>query len=227
MNTAVVRFVGHRLDSPEVQERLRVVDSYVGERVENINERSERFRATANARIGSLIRSSKPLREKIPAFWKIVDEFMSFNGDDVACKRGCCHCCHGPILVPHGEAHIIAARIGTKAVNPKPRASGKGIKTGYENPCTFLKSDGDCSIYENRPTVCRAHYSMDVDSLLCELGDDGKSKPVPFLNDIPIQQALLMIVGASRGRIPDCADIRDFFGPNREVIRAQGYFKNV
>src|SRR5258708_20275597 len=45
--------------------------------------------------------------------------------------------------------------------------------------CPFLKNDR-CSIYAQRPFICRTHYSMDEINLLCRL--DAEPALVPLLN---------------------------------------------
>lgn len=212
METKPVRFIPHGLNSPEVQARLARGDAVETERMERINERVQPHVARFNARIGELVRSKRNADHCIPAFWAIVDELMAFNGDDVACKRGCSHCCHVQVLITQDEADVIAKRIGRKArFFTGPSRGREDVKTfdwGYHNPCTFLV-EGECSIYENRPLPCRTQYSLDVDALMCEL-TPPESKRVPYLNPHPFLMAFLQMLGVPQ-RAPKLADIREFF----------------
>lgn len=212
METKVVRFTPHRLDSPEVQARLAQGSAPHMERMERIQARIAPHMTRFNARINALIRSRRNADYCIPEFWRIVDEMMAFNKDDVGCKRGCSHCCHIQVLVTQDEADVIGKRIGRKAAYVKPPGRGRkdvaGFDTGYHNPCTFLV-DGECSIYENRPLPCRLHYTLDVDGLLCELAET-ESPPVPYLNPHPFMMAFLQMLGAP-DVMPILGDIRELF----------------
>jgi hypothetical protein len=212
METQVVRFVPHGLNSPEVQARIALGDAYALAANERINARLTPHIAKFNARINALMRSRRNADFCIPAFWAIVDEMMAFNAPDVACKRGCNHCCHTQVLVTTEEARVIGQRIGRKpervAAPGRTRADIDKFDFGYHNPCTFLIG-GECSIYENRPLPCRTQYSLDVDALMCEL-TPHESKPVLYLNPHPFLMAFLQMLGVPHV-VPVLGDIRDFF----------------
>ncbi len=75
--------------------------------------------------------------------------------------------------------------------------------------CPFLKNDR-CSIYAQRPFICRTHYSMDEINLLCRL--DAEPALVPLLN--ASQWHAAFITAHHRLKDPNemrLADIRDFF----------------
>lgn len=212
METKVVRFVPHGLNSPEVQARLAEGTALHEQRTERINARLVPRIPGFNARLNALMRSKRNADHCIPEFWRIVDEMMAFNNGDVACKRGCSHCCHIQVLMTQDEADVIGKRIKRKAVQYKGPSRGRAdVETfdyGYHNPCTFLV-DGECSIYANRPLACRTQYSLDIDALLCELAP-GESPPVPYLNPHPFMMAFLQMLGVPHV-VPVLADIREFF----------------
>lgn len=212
MDTNIVRFVPHGLDSPEVVARLAESDDFVSGRMERINKRLGPHMSRFNKELSALVRNQRKPEYCIPAFWKLADEMMSYNAPDVACKRGCSHCCHVQVLITVDEAEIIGKRIGRK---PQPifgrgrgRADVQSFDWGYHNPCTFLVN-GECSIYENRPLPCRLQYNLDHDSLMCEL-TPPESKRVPYLNPHPYLMAFLQMLGVPRV-VPKLADIREFF----------------
>jgi Fe-S-cluster containining protein len=211
METKTVTFMPHGLDSPEVRARLLDGFELVTQwRMNRINQRIRPLIPNANRRMTELLRSQRNAAHCIPEFWRVVDELMRATNGGVACKRGCSHCCHIAALITQDEADVIGKRIGRKArrIEPPGRTSAKGFDSGYHNPCTFLV-DGECSIYENRPLVCRTQYSLDVDALLCELGP-GESPPVPYLNPHMFNMAFLQMLGVP-DVIPVLGDIRDFF----------------
>lgn len=211
MESKPVRFMPHALNSPEVQARIAEGGADALARTERINERLKPHIRGFNERISQLVRNQRNADFCVPAFWAIVDEMTAVNGDDVACQRGCNHCCHVQVLMTQDEAEVIGKRIGRKPRQPSKFNGRKDVETfdwGYHNPCTFLV-DGECSIYENRPMPCRIHYSVDVDALMCEL-TPPESKAVPLLNPQPFIMAFLQMLGMPEV-VPVLGDIREFF----------------
>lgn len=150
----------------------------------------------------------KPIKAVI---WlhKAADVWAQNVAPHAACKKGCSHCCHIPVLIGRGEAMVIG-----KAADKKPAdLSLKPLdgdfdslsleRTGYDNPCPFLVNN-TCSIFENRPTACRTLYNMDQDNLLCHLHPDERIN-VPYANKENFAMAEAMI---SNGMV---ADIRQWF----------------
>lgn len=208
MREQVIRFNPHGLSSPEVKARIAEGPEIALARMSRINARIEPHWKGFVKRLTDLLNVRRPLHYKIIGYWRIVDEMMAFNGDDVACKRGCSHCCHAAVLVPHAEAAVIGVQIKRKPEQAKQRRNADDVPWGYDHPCTFLVND-ECSIYENRPTVCRVHYSLDVDALMCEL-TPPESKAVPFLNDMHYQMTLLRLI-QSVGVMPSVGEIRELW----------------
>lgn len=209
METKPVRFIPHGLSSPEVQQRIADGPKAALDRMERINQRLRPYIHDLNEAMRVLQSSRQPLDQSIPTLWKLIDNVSSFNHSDVACRAGCSHCCYVPALVPHAEAAVIGKRIGRTPANARLRTSAKGLPWGYDNPCPFLVND-QCSIYENRPTVCRAHFSLDVDALMCEL-TPPESKEVPFMNEMPFQMALLQLIYNTTKKQPKVGELREFF----------------
>lgn len=96
-----------------------------------------------------------------------------------ACQKGCSHCCHTAVVISGTEAKLIGEIIGRK-----PAAIAATVEplpiNDYTSPCPFLNA-GSCSIYLDRPVVCRTHLAMTSDDLFCRLVE-GVSVPVPYAN---------------------------------------------
>lgn len=94
----------------------------------------------------------------------------------VACRAGCGTCCHNDVAVQAHEVLIAAehiqktfspaeleALIARAAAHREAYAAKRGLTVGQrpQTPCVLLR-DGSCSIYENRPEICRAYHSNNL-----------------------------------------------------------------
>ncbi|WP_234461062.1 YkgJ family cysteine cluster protein [Burkholderia pseudomallei] len=194
-----------------IRARLRVVAETATKNLEAINAGRRKVFDSVKRDGNALLRSPKSKVEKVYAIWALADRFYASTGKNVACKRGCSHCCHVAVAVTVPEAEAIGKRIGRIPRKVPLRMDAKiGVESGYHNPCTFLRN-GECSIYANRPLACRIQYSLDVDALLCELGPIPS--PVPYMNPLDMNMLLLKALEPTS---PDCvADIREFFPPKK------------
>ena len=210
MTERVISFSQRDLASPEdIQRRMAAGPHVVNERRGRIRARLEPHMSAFNREIAALLNARRPLDYKIPAFWEIVDEIAAFNGDDVACRKGCSHCCYTAVLLPHEEAGVIARRIDRTPARTKPHDNAATMAPGYDNPCPFLVNE-ECSIYDNRPTVCRTRFSLDVDALMCELTPPA-FRQVPLMDDLSQHAVLLRLVYSVTGKRPNLGEIREFW----------------
>lgn len=103
---------------------------------------------------------------------QLSDSYESFT----PCKKGCSICCSlGTITIHDVEIELIKKKYKLKGNIIKPR------ENGY---CHFLK-DGQCSIYDARPYVCRRYQSFYKNNSAC-LPDNQK-----ILVDAGIQETIL------------------------------------
>jgi len=148
---------------------------------------------------------------------RLVDELLSdvraLSADLVACRAGCDRCCHLRVVMHQAEAEALGRSIGVepRTLPPDYRMAAKE-SYGADTPCSFLR-EGTCTIYADRPFVCRDHVNLDEDALLCsfenlELARNGDPRAV----DIPILDAgVLQQVYEQLGAGGIVGDIRDFF----------------
>lgn len=105
--------------------------------------------------------------------YKKVEEFNTevFNdpivAEHVQCKKGCSMCCHTQVSATQDEAVLLAEIIASG--HPidwnrfhKQKQVGNSHADWYklqhsERACIFLDDSGSCSIYEDRPLVCRTN----------------------------------------------------------------------
>lgn len=97
----------------------------------------------------------------------------------IACKAGCSYCCHGFVGVMPPEAFRVADAVragragGIDAETLRNRSEPlRGLapdaRVGRKLPCPLLKADGLCSVYADRPLVCRQATSLSLPSCVEE-----------------------------------------------------------
>ena len=101
---------------------------------------------------------------------------------DIVCRKGCAHCCHGPVEIWPQEAALLveAARKAGIELDPA-RLERQGrydaddwrSQPAADKACVFLGADGACRIYESRPNACRK-LLVTTDPALC----DGDKHPL-------------------------------------------------
>lgn len=197
---------------PHIRERLKIADETGQRNADAIRDRigPERYKSFMS-RLQALTESRESVWIRLRKLYAIADEAMSFNGPNVPCRRGCSHCCYTPVGMHEPEAQMLGAQLRRKPKIPKERRFDCfAAPWGPGNPCTFLVN-GECSIYEHRPLLCRVFYSVDQDELLCKL-EPPLSYPGKFLNTVPFQMAYVQICGPHT----KWADIRTYFPPKPE-----------
>lgn len=85
---------------------------------------------------------------------------------DVECRGLCQEAC-GPIAMSQSEAQAIRDRVGARV-----RLVGDGPQVYLTNArtltCPLLNPDGKCSVYANRPAICRIFGA--VQAMACPHG---------------------------------------------------------
>jgi Fe-S-cluster containining protein len=104
------------------------------------------------------------------------DREKSATSGDIKCRKGCSHCCHGPVEIwPHEAALLveIAREAGMELDTALlERQSRYTMDTWRQQPaadtaCVFLGGDGACRVYESRPNACRKLLVV-TDPALCD-----------------------------------------------------------
>lgn len=113
----------------------------------------------------------------------------------IACKRGCSLCCSNFVGVTPPEAFRLAAAVrrAGKGRTPDPwltipavmeraaRSAGMtpSARLGAKIPCPLLAEDGACSVYADRPLVCRQAASFSLPPCVDEYEGKGGLVRVP------------------------------------------------
>lgn len=104
---------------------------------------------------------------------RLVDELNEYIFTDPKiqslspCTSGCSACCHTQVSVTSDEAELLALKIreGVEInldrlhvqMAAKNSSSAFYALTFEERKCVFLDKDNHCSVYEDRPSVCRTN----------------------------------------------------------------------
>jgi len=84
----------------------------------------------------------------------------------VRCGKGCAHCCCLWVGITRDEAELLAERVRAGTARPDP--ARLALQRQWESPldfvgrpraeaaCVFLDGDGACTVYEDRPSICRS-----------------------------------------------------------------------
>lgn len=155
--------------------------------------------------------NAKPM-VRINPILDLLGRFSEAAAPYVACKPGCTHCCHIQVAITGVEAELLGNKIGVKPARLNPPRLRPQESFGYNTPCTFL-DNGECSIYEHRPFVCRNHSSFELTDEPCRLtNEDGSRRTgsTALTPDYPsVKEALNLVVNLV-GKT-EYADIRDYF----------------
>ena len=120
----------------------------------------------------------------------------------ISCKKGCSACCHTQVSITSDEVALLGEKIlsGEVEINieklyrqaQSKNSAANFFQLKYETRgCVFLNDKQECSIYEDRPSVCRTNNVLS-DPSLCSTAD-GKERSVRI---IKTQKANMMIIGA-------------------------------
>lgn len=124
-------------------------------------------------------------RAKQVRMLKIADHFNMAVAPHAACRRGCAHCCHMPTIIYAHEAERLAAASGRTMVRPPHRhlhVAQVASHRYYGQPCPFLRKSL-CSVYEERPLICRLHHSLNTEGDDCRVDvPQDQRKPIASYN---------------------------------------------
>ena len=91
------------------------------------------------------------------------DRNMDLYGDKIQCRKGCSKCCSQIFNITLIDAWVIGEHIRSlpqeqrEALQQKAREYIDNVASDRrtDNPCPALGSEGECTIYEARPVICR------------------------------------------------------------------------
>jgi hypothetical protein len=133
---------------------------------------AERFRAIGDQDARSVAREVHAVIEEVLD----RDRARSPAGGAIRCRKGCSHCCHGPVEIwPHEAALLIEAARAAGIELDEARLERQSRRTlddwrrqpAADTACAFLGGDGACRVYASRPNACRKLLVLS-DPVLCD-----------------------------------------------------------
>jgi len=133
---------------------------------QDIEQRVQFFRR--RAKVESPEQVAQWMHGRVDKAMRELDERTPEGAKLVRCTRGCTACCYQQVVMSEPEARlaVAAARAAGHAIDmdrARTQAAG-GIDpdahqrlSHADRRCVMLKDDGDCAIYEHRPTACRSY----------------------------------------------------------------------
>ncbi len=132
--------------------------------------------------VGVKLKKMKNSIKRARYVYREVDEKMEELFEDssvkklVKCGRGCHACCHTQVSVTQDEAKLLAQYIAEGvtidwdrlAAQVEAKDSARAFYTipFSQRKCIFLGDEGECRVYQDRPSVCRTNYVVS-DPRLC------------------------------------------------------------
>ena len=150
------------------------------------------------------------IEEKRRKVIKIADRMVKALRPHVACEPGCTACCHMNTLIYEHEAKRLAEVSGRKMTTlpyrPMDVVLAEGNKYNFQ-PCPFLVKSR-CSVYEDRPLVCRVHHSLSDTALDCNPFVSSGRPPMynPDVVEVPYR-----VINAAVNPIEPWGNIAEFF----------------
>ncbi len=121
--------------------------------------------------------------------------------NNITCKRGCAACCHTQVGITSDEAFLLTDLIvkghpvDTSRLKIQAQIgnnSNEWLKLSYHmRKCVFLRENNECSIYEQRPLVCRTNLVISPPKN-CDTSD-GINHPVRL---VKTEEADMVTIGA-------------------------------
>ena len=175
------------------------------------------FHAELLTKLRAIADENASLKSKLRKIQLLTSSTRKFVENIVPCRKGCSACCHMPVEITKSEAELIGNAISRKPehLSPGHHKLASSLHSRPDTPCPFLINNA-CSIYENRPIVCRNHTVLDVDNLSCSFENmslqatkDSNAADTPRLSDAIIPAYMNLVESQDK----TIADIRHFF-PN-------------
>ncbi len=136
----------------------------------------------------------------------IEREVQKAESIPTSCKKGCSACCHLEVEITPDEASLLADIIERGHPVDLERLEHQSQKKRQDaswllgvtamNRCVFLGDQGACSIYEDRPSICRKH------SVVSPAEHCMAANQAPVVRNVPLAEIVLSsAIDIAEGRV--------------------------
>jgi uncharacterized protein len=94
------------------------------------------------------------LRDKVD---QQFDKIFTKHNSEMSCAEGCHDCCAPDLSVTQIEAEMIREFITARPEIVEQLKTLATLNPHQGTRCALLNAEGQCSIYEARPLICRSH----------------------------------------------------------------------
>lgn len=107
-----------------------------------------------------------------------IEGFQKKHSDEIACRKGCNHCCKFMVAVSSAEAIaiyrylqltrspakllVLKVRLEERVKNITGLTAQEYWEKTHEKGCLFLNKEGACTIYSSRPRACSSMLVRDA-----------------------------------------------------------------
>jgi len=153
-----------------------------------INMRRAREDKAIDSKVENLVKKLKHLNpgsKRAREILKMIDQVKS--NEPTACKRGCSHCCKHNQLITSDEADLLVkvGDVDREYLEMQLEFCEDPVfwwKLPYVySKCIFLDND-QCTVYKDRPSICRNHAVNSVPEN-CSNGHDRIFETTPVCNE--------------------------------------------
>jgi Fe-S-cluster containining protein len=135
--------------------------------------------------------------EIVQSLYKMADDRIKemVLSNPLSCTKGCSFCCHGEVQISNIEASYFLNKIGESKGNEEILKKQNSVKDFKElkwvnTRCPMLGENEECTVYEDRPLICRMTNSID-NPQLCK---ENEPRRRLFMIEISAIQASLIIL---------------------------------
>lgn len=202
----------------DIKQRQEDTLQYAHHAMEVVQMLHGSFFGTLPMRMNAIVTKNASVRSKRNQIRILALDINDKITGQTACRTKCNHCCHIPVMLTSAEAEVISEKTGIKyerkpgiSFTPEDSIKHNKVEKYLETrpsvgPCTFLGSDGGCTIYEHRPLMCITHHSLDKTDYFCR-----PEVPVEFSTVPTISTHFIHQHNAALDLNFIIADIRQFF----------------
>ncbi|MCS0592524.1 YkgJ family cysteine cluster protein [Massilia norwichensis] len=163
--------------------------------------------------VSKIANENASVKSKRPKVIAIANRMTAALAPYVACKSGCSECCRMNTVIYEHEAIRLAEVSGRKMSSlpfrPPSVVHAEGMKFNGK-PRPFLV-DSKCSVYEDRPLLCRTHHSLRESADECSMDIPAAEQVRPPMYDPDVLEAPYRAMNAAYRPMEPCGNIGEFF----------------